>query len=158
MDEALITILLADPGVAELSAARVYAGGRPPRLALPAVVLQRISGGPVYADDGEVGLEKARIQTDCWAMPAPSCWCGRSRRCCPVSAARSGDGLSHGGAGRARHQFYCNPRGELEAESKQAARAFLRLKPFWVHLAGSLPTQSKRGGYGLQLHHPPNSR
>ena len=38
-----------------------------PFSALPAVVLTRISGGPLYADDGEVGLEQARIQVDCWA-------------------------------------------------------------------------------------------
>jgi hypothetical protein len=29
-------------------------------------VLTRISGGPLYADEGEVGLEQARIQVDCW--------------------------------------------------------------------------------------------
>jgi hypothetical protein len=46
---------------------RVFPGSRPQGSALPAAVLNRISGGPLYADDGEVGLEQARIQIDCWA-------------------------------------------------------------------------------------------
>ena len=30
-------------------------------------MLHRISGAPLYADDGEAGLEQARIQIDCLA-------------------------------------------------------------------------------------------
>ncbi len=67
MEEALIALLLADAGVAGIAAARIFPGARPQGSALPAVVLHRISGAPLYADDGEVGLEKARIQVDCWA-------------------------------------------------------------------------------------------
>jgi hypothetical protein len=67
MEEALIARLLADTGVAAIAGARVFPGSRPQGAALPAVVLNRISGGPLYADDGEVGLEQARIQIDCWA-------------------------------------------------------------------------------------------
>jgi hypothetical protein len=67
MEEAIIAKLLADSGVAGLTGARVFPGSRPQGSALPAAVLNRISGGPLYADDGEVGLVQARIQIDCWA-------------------------------------------------------------------------------------------
>lgn len=67
MEEAIIARLLADTGVAAIAGARVFPGMRPQGSALPAAVLNRISGGPLYADDGEVGLEQARIQIDCWA-------------------------------------------------------------------------------------------
>jgi hypothetical protein len=66
MEEALITRLLADGGVAALASTRVFPGSRPQGSALPAVELHRISGAPEYADDGEVGLEQARIQINCW--------------------------------------------------------------------------------------------
>ena len=67
MEEALIARLLADSGVAAVVGTRVFPGARPQASALPAIVLNRISGGPEYADDGEVGLEQGRIQIDCWA-------------------------------------------------------------------------------------------
>ena len=67
MEEAIIMRLLADSGVADIAATRVFPGSRPQGSALPALVLNRISGGPLYADDGEVGLEQGRIQIDCWA-------------------------------------------------------------------------------------------
>ena len=67
MEEALIVRLLADSGVAALVSNRVFPGSRPQAAALPAVVLQRISGAPGYADDGEIGLDHTRIQVDCWA-------------------------------------------------------------------------------------------
>jgi hypothetical protein len=67
MEEALIARLLGIAAVSGMVGTRVYPGSRPQGSALPAVVLNRISGGPLYADDGEVGLEQARIQIDCWA-------------------------------------------------------------------------------------------
>ena len=67
MEEALIARLLGIAAVGGMVGTRVYPGSRPQGSALPAVVLNRISGGPLYADDGEVGLEQARIQVDCWA-------------------------------------------------------------------------------------------
>jgi hypothetical protein len=67
MEEAIIARLLADAGVAAIVTTRVFSGSRPQNAALPAAVLNRISGGPLYADDGEVGLEQGRIQVDCWA-------------------------------------------------------------------------------------------
>ena len=67
MEEAIIARLLADSGVAAIVGTRVFPGSRPQNAALPSAVLNRISGGPLYADDGEVGLEQGRIQVDCWA-------------------------------------------------------------------------------------------
>src|SRR5688500_1096601 len=67
MEEALIARLLADSGVAAIVTTRVFPGARPQGSPLPALVMNRISGGPLYADDGEVGLQQARIQVDCWA-------------------------------------------------------------------------------------------
>jgi hypothetical protein len=67
MEEAIIAKLLADSGVSTIVGNRVFPGSRPQASTLPALVLNRISGGPEYADDGEVGLEQARIQIDCWA-------------------------------------------------------------------------------------------
>lgn len=68
MEEAIIARLLADAGVAAIASTRVFPGVRPQGSELPAIVLNRISGGPLYADDGEVGLQQARIQVDCWAL------------------------------------------------------------------------------------------
>jgi hypothetical protein len=67
MEEAIIARLLADDGVAAIVGTGVYPGSRPQNSPLPAAVLNRISGGPLYADDGEVGLQQGRIQVDCWA-------------------------------------------------------------------------------------------
>lgn len=66
MEEALIARLLADGGVAAIAATRVYPGARPQGSALPALVLNLISGAPVYDDQGEAGLFSARVQIDSW--------------------------------------------------------------------------------------------
>lgn len=67
MEEALIAYLLADSGVAAIADDRVFPGRRPQGAGLPNVILQRISGAPEYADDGEAGLAGPRFQIDCWA-------------------------------------------------------------------------------------------
>jgi hypothetical protein len=67
MEEAIIAKLLADSGVTAIVQARVFPVSRPQGTALPAVTVTRVSGGPEYADDGEAGLEEARIQIDCRA-------------------------------------------------------------------------------------------
>jgi hypothetical protein len=66
MEEEIIAKLLATSGVSLLVAARVYPVSRPQGSALPAITLGRISGAPLYADDGETGLETSRVQIDCW--------------------------------------------------------------------------------------------
>ena len=67
MEEAFIAYLLASGSVSALVAARVLPHSRLQGSALPAVTVQRISGGLLYADDGEIGLENPRMQVDCWA-------------------------------------------------------------------------------------------
>ena len=66
MEADLISYLLADVQVAALVGDRVRPNLRPQGEALPSVTVTRISGGPEYADDGEVGLLDARVQVDCW--------------------------------------------------------------------------------------------
>ena len=67
MEASLIQLLLSDSGVSAHVSTRVYPGARQQGSALPAITLTRISGGPLYSDEGEAGLDDARIQIDCWA-------------------------------------------------------------------------------------------
>lgn len=67
MEEGIIARLLATSGVEALVSTRVYPGRRPQASALPAIDLGRVSGAPVYSNDGETGLERARIEINCWA-------------------------------------------------------------------------------------------
>ena len=71
MEEALIAHLLSDSGVSALVSNRVHPGSLPQGAVLPAIVMNRISGGPQYADEGETGLNEARVQFDCWADSYP---------------------------------------------------------------------------------------
>lgn len=66
MEEGIIAKLLATSGVTALVATRVYPGRRPQASALPAIDLARISGAPLYSNDGETGLESARVEINCW--------------------------------------------------------------------------------------------
>lgn len=68
MEEAFIAHLLAASGVTDIASTRVFPFSRQQGSALPAITVQRISGAPLYADDGETGLENVRMQVDCWAM------------------------------------------------------------------------------------------
>ena len=67
MEEALIAKLLDTSGVSAIVGTRVFPLSLPQGSAKPAITVQRVSGAPLYADDGEVGLEAARMQIDCWA-------------------------------------------------------------------------------------------
>lgn len=66
MIEALIALLLSDPAIAALVATRIYPGARPQGSSLAALVLNKISGAPVYTDDGESALTSMRVQIDAW--------------------------------------------------------------------------------------------
>ena len=66
MEEALIAKLLADSGVSALVGTHIHPGVRPQAGPLPAIVFNMISANPSYSDDGEDGIEEARIQLDCW--------------------------------------------------------------------------------------------
>lgn len=62
----LLEYLKAGPGVQALVSDRVWPNVRPQGSAYPAVTIQRVSGGRMYADDGEVGLTIARVQVSSW--------------------------------------------------------------------------------------------
>lgn len=68
MEEAVIARMLADAAISGLVVARVYPGARPQGSPLPANVFNKISGAPVYADDGEQRLFVARVQIDSWDL------------------------------------------------------------------------------------------
>lgn len=66
MEEGVISYLLSDSTVQALVSNRVFPGSRPQGSQLPAITIYRISGAPIYADDGEAGLDESRVQIDCW--------------------------------------------------------------------------------------------
>ena len=66
MEEDIRTRLLATSGVTALVGQRVYCGSRPQGAVLPDVIINRISGAPIYTDDGESGLAEARLEIECW--------------------------------------------------------------------------------------------
>ena len=66
MEEALVAFLLADAALAALVVKRINWQTRPQGEALPAIVLQRVSGVRDYAMAGPTGLVESRVQVDCW--------------------------------------------------------------------------------------------
>jgi hypothetical protein len=64
MEGALISLLLADAPIAAVVDTRIYPAKRPQGALYPSIVVTRISGQPGYADDGEIGLQHARVQID----------------------------------------------------------------------------------------------
>lgn len=62
MEADLRAMLLA----ADLGAERIAWGERPQGGPLPAIVLTRISGSPIYAQDGVAGMTETRVQADVW--------------------------------------------------------------------------------------------
>ena len=67
MEAALIAKLLAATGVTALVSTRINWSRRPQGAALPAIVLQRVSGTPDVHHAGASGLVVSRVQVDCWA-------------------------------------------------------------------------------------------
>lgn len=68
MEGALIDLIKSDAAIAALVNGRVYPLRRPQGSAFPAIVSTRVSGQPLYDDDGEVGLQNARVQVDSIAL------------------------------------------------------------------------------------------
>ena len=66
MEELLLSRLEASTALTALVADRIQWGRREQASILPAVTLNKVTGGPLYADEGEVGLAEHRIQIDCW--------------------------------------------------------------------------------------------
>lgn len=67
MESSLIAKLLATAGVTALVSTRINWSRRPQGSALPAIVLQRVSGTPDVHHAGASGLVVSRVQVDCWA-------------------------------------------------------------------------------------------
>lgn len=67
MEELLVTLLASSPPLVSLVNQRIQWGTREQASGLPAVSLAKVSGGPVYSDEGEAGLTETRVQIDCWA-------------------------------------------------------------------------------------------
>lgn len=63
----LIALLLTASAVTALVDNRIRPGSRDQEDALPSISVNRISGAPEYADDGEAGISEHRVQVDCWA-------------------------------------------------------------------------------------------
>jgi len=65
LEEALVTLLLADVGFTAVCGERLFPVVIPQDVALPSVAYQRISGAREYALDGRSGLARPRIQFTC---------------------------------------------------------------------------------------------
>lgn len=63
----MTSLLLGSSGLTALVGQRITWATRPQAHALPAIVLHKIDGAPVYSDEGESGLFSARVQIDAWA-------------------------------------------------------------------------------------------
>jgi hypothetical protein len=61
----LIQELLYDASIIALVGARVYPCDLPQGAPLPALTVLEVSGAPLMADDGNVGIENGRMQIDC---------------------------------------------------------------------------------------------
>lgn len=72
MIKGVIARLLAGAGVAAIVGDRIWPMDRPQGQPLPAVVVRRIDQAPLYQDSGSTGLERARVQVDCWADTPPA--------------------------------------------------------------------------------------
>lgn len=62
----LISYMLTLTAITDLVSDRIQPVSRVQGDPLPGITVTRISGGPLYADDGEVGIADMRVQVDCW--------------------------------------------------------------------------------------------
>lgn len=63
---AVINILLADQTVVAAVGDRIYPRQLPDAPTFPALVVTKASGIGLYTNDGDTGLEDARVQVDCY--------------------------------------------------------------------------------------------
>lgn len=68
MEEALVALLLAAPGVAALAGTRLYWSRAPQDVAKPYVVLTLVSGNRDYEMLGPSGLAESRVQVDAYGI------------------------------------------------------------------------------------------
>jgi hypothetical protein len=65
--EVVRDVLLADSAIAGFVADRVFAPAMPDAATFPLIVIQKASGLGNYTNDGDAGLETARVQVDCYS-------------------------------------------------------------------------------------------
>jgi hypothetical protein len=68
IEELIIQKLLDDTSVSAIIGVRVFPGSIPQAEQLPAIVVNKISGSPMYSDEGEIGIDEARLQIDSWSL------------------------------------------------------------------------------------------
>lgn len=68
--ETFIALLLEDATVVALVADRVFPRFMPDAVAFPALVVTKAGGAGSYDLQGDVGIESARVQVDCYATGA----------------------------------------------------------------------------------------
>lgn len=71
--ETVVQLLLAAPAVSAIVADRVWPRFMPDGQTFPACVVTKVSGLGEYTNDGDAGLENARVQVDCYAVTAEEC-------------------------------------------------------------------------------------
>lgn len=64
--ETVIQLLTAGPDVAAIVDERVYADEAPDGATYPLLVVTKVAGPGAYTNDGDTGLEEARVQVDCY--------------------------------------------------------------------------------------------
>lgn len=67
IEQDIISALVASSSVMAQVGSRIYPSMTPQPATLPLIVVNMISGGPIYADDGETGLDRWRVQVDAYA-------------------------------------------------------------------------------------------
>ena len=68
IEKTVLNYILTDSNISLSVGTRVYLFTRPQGSRLPAITIQRVSGGPLAADDGEVGLSSVRMHIDSWGI------------------------------------------------------------------------------------------
>lgn len=66
IEEALVDILLSETDITNVVGDRVYPYERAQGSLVPAITVFRVSGGALYSDDGNIGLENPRYEVDSW--------------------------------------------------------------------------------------------
>lgn len=68
--DSIFALLSADPGVAAIAGTRIYPMVLPDDAAFPAITYQQVGGSSTPTMDTS-GVQKLRLQIDCWSAPLP---------------------------------------------------------------------------------------
>lgn len=70
--ETVVDLLMAEPTIAALVDDRIYPRLIPDAASFPLLVVTKVAGGGSYTNDGDAGLEAARVQVDCYSADGAS--------------------------------------------------------------------------------------